>query len=235
MNAPEWAYLPAAYIRIRRPYRDMESLTYVQAWARWFHGESVSNYFLWHIQILWWGRAGKLISFISALAVIAEIIGSARLRDFGKSLHGRFTLQKALIKVRNSFGALRLLGRFFLSSGSEGDKLIDEFLFRTPVGWVTMILGWGGTIITFVGVYRTRGFWSAVGYSALILIFGYALIAPLIAALLLLLPVVILLLIDLFIIEPVAWLLERESVDKLTKAGSLFLLLLGFHFDLLAS
>ncbi len=42
-------------------------------------------------------------------------------------------------------------------------------------------------------------------------------------------------LIDVLMIEPIAWVLERESLnDKLRKASLLFIVI-GFHFDYLAS
>ena len=40
---------------------------------------------------------------------------------------------------------------------------------------------------------------------------------------------------DVLVIEPIAWLLERKHLGKLIKLGSLVLLIIGFHFDLLAS
>lgn len=63
----------------------------------------------------------------------------------------------------------------------------------------------------------------------------YFFISPLAIVLVVSLPLLILLSTDILMIEPLAWLLERQSLDKLIKAGSILLLLIGFHFDLLAS
>lgn len=41
--------------------------------------------------------------------------------------------------------------------------------------------------------------------------------------------------IDMLLIEPLAWVLKQPALDRLVKLVSLSLLVLGFHFDLLAS
>ena len=43
------------------------------------------------------------------------------------------------------------------------------------------------------------------------------------------------LILELLVIEPMAFVLERKSIDKLIKIGALLLLMTGFTFDLLAS
>ena len=40
---------------------------------------------------------------------------------------------------------------------------------------------------------------------------------------------------DTLVIRPAAWVLERRQINTLIKIGAVFLLLVGFHFDLLAS
>ena len=40
---------------------------------------------------------------------------------------------------------------------------------------------------------------------------------------------------DTLAIRPAAWILERGRINTLIKIGAVFLLLVGFHFDLLAS
>lgn len=57
----------------------MSEISYFGAWHHWLNGENVAACYLWHFPILWWGRVGKVVSFISALAVIAELIGHSRI------------------------------------------------------------------------------------------------------------------------------------------------------------
>ena len=72
-------------------------------------------------------------------------------------------------------------------------------------------------------------------HSLAVLLLGYVLLAPLFAAALILVPTILLLLLDMIVVEPFAWLLERPLLDKLIKSLSLVFLIVGFHFDLLAS
>lgn len=64
----------------------MESVNLIEAWQMWFAGEQTIDRDMWGIQILWWGRIGKVIGLAGSALLIAEIIGSHRLRTFGKSL-----------------------------------------------------------------------------------------------------------------------------------------------------
>jgi hypothetical protein len=43
------------------------------------------------------------------------------------------------------------------------------------------------------------------------------------------------LLLDVLLIEPVAWLLERDKLDRWIKLFAFILLITGFHFDFLAT
>jgi hypothetical protein len=211
------------------------NLTYIDAWSRWLNGESVSNFFLWNIQILWLGRIGKLVSFLSAFAIIVEIVGPTRLREFGASLHDRVILQKTLESAKKKLAVLSFIPRLFTSkTNHEFDEVFEGFFLKKPSGWISMILAYAGAGLTFYKIYYSKGFWPALGYSVLILAIGVYL-APVIVVLLLASPMIALMAIDYIAIEPLAWVLERESLDKIIKFVSLILLLVGFHFDLLAS
>jgi hypothetical protein len=62
-------------------------VTYFEAWSLWFSGQLTDNHTLWGLQILWWGRFGKLLAFISALVIVVDIIGAEKLRKAGAKLH----------------------------------------------------------------------------------------------------------------------------------------------------
>jgi hypothetical protein len=232
----------------------------------------VSNYVLWNIQILWWGRIGKSISFFSAFTIIAEIIGPQHLKEFGNSLHSRFDFEKTINSIKNRFAALLFIPRLLteltgpnfrrigkllgdrpwtLRKGFNAIKIgfMEPLLWpaivmreigrknsfpNTPPGLVSSMLTLVATVLIFIRVYSSRGFWPSLGYSFLVFVIaGY--LAPVLVVSLLASPMFVLLLIDSLVIEPLAWLLERRSLDKLIKLGSFALLLIGFHFDLLAS
>lgn len=50
----------------------------------WQAGKPVAGYDLWGLQLLWWGRIGKVISFVSGATIILDAIGAERLQQFGK-------------------------------------------------------------------------------------------------------------------------------------------------------
>jgi hypothetical protein len=72
----------------------MMNITIIQAWKLWLLGNLQPDYMLWGINLFIWGRIGKIVQFIAALAIIAEIIGPDKLRAFGNGLHGAFTINK---------------------------------------------------------------------------------------------------------------------------------------------
>ena len=117
----------------------MNEVSLLEAWSLWLRGQTLGSYYLWGVQILWWGRVGKIVGLLSALSVFAELIGPERIRVFGKSLHSQFTVTKAWQIIRGSFRSLTLLLGFFTASKQDADELLNEFLFRTPVGWLTIL------------------------------------------------------------------------------------------------
>ena len=221
-------------------------VTYFDAWQRWLSGENVSSYYLWTFQIIWLGRIGKLVSFISALAVVAELIGAARLRRFGESLHGRFTAAQAMQIVREGF---RPALEFLLSvkstfgfrpkaddlavSTPKYRMLMDEF-FRTKIGLCALIAATITIIVVAYVVFRLYGFPAVVAFF-FAFSFGYEFILPFMVAIFVTLLMATFVCVDFLFIETTACVLERRSLDKLIKIGALLLLIIGFHFDLLAS
>lgn len=215
---------------------NMNEISYFEAWRHWFNGDNVSSYYLWTFQILWWGRIGKLVSFISAFAVIADILGAERLREFGKSLHGRFTLQMVIKAIKDSFRPVWWLFLLLFSmKGKEEKDVIGQKYSKSKFGCINVSLAWAVCFYAFFVVYRDRELWRRFLYSIGIMAGVHTLVGPIIITSFIVLPMIILLCVDALFVEPVAWVLERQSLDKLIKTGSLTLLIVGFHFDLLAS
>ncbi|WP_214317563.1 hypothetical protein [Nonomuraea sediminis] len=57
----------------------MADISLIDAWGLWLDGKSTLGYSLFGIPMVWIGRAGKIVSFLSALAVVLEIVGVERL------------------------------------------------------------------------------------------------------------------------------------------------------------
>ena len=66
----------------------MNSVSLFEAWAVWARGEETKNLLLWSMQIIWWGRIGKVIQFFAAFVLLFEVAGPEILK-FGESLHER--------------------------------------------------------------------------------------------------------------------------------------------------
>ena len=61
------------------------SVSLFGAWHLWLSGKPLTGLKLWGVNIIWWGRIGKILEFLAAYAVIVEIAGSVRLQRYGKS------------------------------------------------------------------------------------------------------------------------------------------------------
>lgn len=72
-------------------------------------------------------------------------------------------------------------------------------------------------------------------FLAVSLVIYFGVVCPLITLLLIASGALIGLLVDVLLIEPIAWVLERPSLDRIAKLSGLFFFIVGFHFDLLTS
>jgi hypothetical protein len=90
-------------------------------------------------------------------------------------------------------------------------------------------------VVITVMVEEYWGDWKALGIHAVGGLFLVGLLGSFCVPLLIIALATLGLLFDLAIIEPVARIVDRDALDRLIKIGCLLLLVLGFHFDLLAS
>jgi hypothetical protein len=212
----------------------MQEISLLDAWNVWFSGGSVASYNFLGMDILWWGRIGKIMEFVSALAIIAEIVGHERLRVFGKSLHGRFTIDRAGRLFRECILWWKCVLVYVLHSGERGDEAMDKGK-ETKVNKVNYLTC---SLLTacIVWFYYLDKAWYVIIIAAAIAYFLLLLtLSPIVTFILVVSYLLLGLLVDSLLIEPLAWMLERESFDRVIKVVSLLLLATGFHFDLLAS
>jgi hypothetical protein len=66
----------------------------IQAWLHWFSGDKLAEDTTVCVILCWkllvWARWGKIIQLISATTIIADIIGTEKLRETGESLRRSF-------------------------------------------------------------------------------------------------------------------------------------------------
>lgn len=213
----------------------------VTAWNLWRHGQPTTDVRLWHHTILFWGRVGKGAEFISALAILVEIIGPARLRHFGMSLDRRFPGQSTLRLFADPFRTLLGCSLCPLLAVPHVRRRVDvRKLILGPTTRMTQIVFWILLAITalFTAIPAVRGF-AGSGDITTFFIYYFAFIALAWAdglmAILIAFALVMAMAAIHLLARMVAVLLEREHLDVIVKAASVLLLALGFHFDLLAT
>jgi hypothetical protein len=225
----------------------MTEVSYLEAWTLWLSGNQVQDSLLWGVKILWWGRIGKLIQFMAALTIIAEIIGPDRLRLFGNSMHGAFTLNKAKFYLRDALNWIKAVGRYIWTSlillkspikFFKGSKEIAAAINVTQTFKADNLNFLVCLALTVTGVYWAwphMTWWQIpivlVGWYCSLLVT----LSPIVTILLLFVFAFGGLLLDSLLIEPLAWMIERRHIEKWVKIISVLLLLVGFHFDLLSS
>lgn len=214
-------------------------ISYWQAWALWRAGETVTEYEMLGLQILWWGRAGKIVGFASALFVIGELVGRERLAEYGTNLKRAVSFLGAASFAKNTLYSLAYLFAPGKSLERRAEARIDDERPRNILAWVYLVV----LIIAYaVVVYNNwpeaDSFWTRVqvligAAIAAFLIAGLAATLVLLPSLLVLSAVVALL--EHSLVRPVAWALRHQRVYDILRVASVALLGIGFHFDLLAS
>jgi hypothetical protein len=222
------------------------SVSLFGAWHLWWSGKSLTGTTLWGLNIIWWGRIGKLLEFLAAYGVIVEIAGPERLRKYGESLTHLVPKDK-IVRVFNSTRkwAWAMMRYAFSKSGSEKEKLalaetstfgfVDTFnVFFSIVPAVVSAL-----IIVIVHHWKLWVFPPFATF-ACVLVFGYFAFWILIggpALILLFLGVVNVLgaVADAVFFRGTAKILEYKELDTAVKVGALVILAIGFQFDLLTA
>ncbi|MCK2215486.1 hypothetical protein MF672_017065 [Actinomadura sp. ATCC 31491] len=64
----------------------MADISYFEAWSVWFDGRSTIGSELLGLPMIWWGRFGKILSFVSGASVVVDLIGPERLSRYGDRL-----------------------------------------------------------------------------------------------------------------------------------------------------
>jgi uncharacterized membrane protein YciS (DUF1049 family) len=196
-----YARSPLCAVEGRMP----ESLSYFEAWARWFQSGPIDGHTLmmgW--PIFWWARAGKLGEFVGAASVVIDIIGPERLRKWsrggedspgGKLLGSIFALGAILpAAVVSGFWVAGQLGHIRLPASWIHNPILS------PVIGIVLLLAQ-----LVVGIAGGLAVIFAVGYPI-----GYAL-------------------------KWTLWTLDRERPAQFWRVTAFTLLIVGFSFDLLSA
>ena len=228
-----------------------------ELWSLWVSSNVSPNTPLWGVSLLWWGRIGKIIQFVGAALIIAEIIGAERLRSFGSSLHGKFSLATAKLWWHDLqqfihihiyslllpwfWGTISPIARLFKlkePANLRDFNLIEFSGEEHPMSfWLYIIYCYGLTALLMYWFWEdlSASRWKTFLQGFLIFMLNFAIIGPIFTIIVIASFTILGLALDMLVIEPFAWVLDRPALDRLVKFVSLLLLIVGFHFDLLAS
>lgn len=211
----------------------------INLWLQWADGSTVSNQLLWGYSVLFWGRLGKILQFLGACAVIVEVIGPERIRSYASSLPvdrlARFASQEL------ARAALYKKWLMYYRSQEHGtlEKEFGVLMARSHIGrGFDVVFSFFLLISTWFSVWCFTPVWLFILLVAPIFFLIITTALPLLAILRSMTARtawLVSFLLTQIILKPLAKLLDRPSLDRWFKALALLFVIVGFHFDLLAS
>jgi hypothetical protein len=191
-------------------------VTYVEVWEHWASGSPDNECLvLWGLPLLWWGRLGKLVAFVGSLLIVADIVDlkgfEQSLRDVGSSFKGAAIAAGGvglaiILCVGLPVAAIAYIAIYGYSDYTKALSCGMEFTDCTPEQqWHYF---WRTLLVIILSYGVPIG-----GVLLFVLIIGFA--------------------IPEFVLRPVASLLD--VLPRWAKVLNLVLIVVAFHFDLLAS
>lgn len=178
------------------------------------------------------------MQFVGAVTIVAEIIGPEKIRRFGTSLQSMITPNNLLEFLKDCFDWYiivfqRTLMKDYTNTVSSTVSRKKNSYSQLDIlnYFVCFVL----TIVILILIKLQHLSWLLLVEA--IIIFGCLMVsvAPLTTVFIILMFTLTGILINSVFIKPLAWVLEHPSLDRSTKIFSFLFLLIGFHFELLAS
>ncbi|WP_019509411.1 hypothetical protein [Pleurocapsa sp. PCC 7319] len=211
-------------------------ITLSETWKLWLSDNLPADAILWGISIFWWERIGKVMQFLGATTIVADIIGPEKIRKFGTSLQSTNSPKTLIQFLKRCFAWYVVIFRQTIMKDYTRDSTNKEsknkFFQLNILNYAICFLL---TVFTvFLAELHIFNWFFLV---EAIFIFGCLLvsIAPLFTVLAIVTVALLGLTINSILLRPLAHLLEHPSLDRLLKIASLLLLLLGFFGELLGS
>jgi hypothetical protein len=218
------------------------SVTYFQAWEYWASGRPDSGCLvLWGLSLRWWGRIGQLVAFTGSLLVVAELVDLPGIAESFRDVRTAF--ERAASAVwnvlwREGLGfVILLVGSFILYILVQVIYLVLVVSYGVGGFWEIWLrpaqhfqfldpecTTWWRCLIGAVFAERLGPAWTiAVSVSLILVSIGFAVLFDFILGYF----------IPNVIIAPLIWVLR--ILPRWAKALNLLLIVIGFHFNLLAS
>jgi hypothetical protein len=178
------------------------------------------------ITLLWWGRIGKLVAFVAALFAVADAIGYEKIRDFEDKLHT--DVRSTLTSLAKTLNELKgpLIG--LVAALGIVAYVVFYILTEGPEEYARgLVCGSESEVISSACSKQEQWhyFWQFTPVYIGSLLFA--------AGLVLLAYIFLTFIIPELLVKPLAWLLR--ILPRWAKVLNLVLIVVGFHFDLLAS
>lgn len=211
-------------------------ITFSETWKLWLSDNLSADAVLWGISIFWWERIGKVMQFLGAITIVADIIGPDRIRKFGTSLRSTNSSKTLVQFLKRCFAWYvvifrhTILKEYTIDSTNRKSKL-RFFQLNILNYFICFLLTFLVVVLAELNIFNWFFLVEAV------FIFGCLLvsIAPLFTVLAIVMMTLLGLTIDSIFLQPLAYLLEHPALDRLLKIASLIFLLLGFFLELLGS
>ncbi|ETK31651.1 hypothetical protein [Microbispora sp. ATCC PTA-5024] len=167
----------------------MTNLGLLDAWSLWLDGQSTIGHTLYGIPMIWVGRAGKILAFISAFAVLVDIVGPDRISRYGRWL----TNVDEPIETKTAY-----VFAYLLIGLAVAGVALTLRIMHVPLDTTWHLTGLPALLVPL----------TAIGVPATAVIFGPRFLG---------------------------WLFSKPGFATAIRILSLAGLIIGFHFDLLAS
>ena len=212
----------------------MTELTLVEAWTYWRQATPLTGHTLWGEPILWLGRYGKIAQFFGAALIIVEIIGKDKINKLGNKLANFLASPAITSPIRTAWNrAMRhwqvITGKA-LATSEEMKEVSTREVLTSPRYLLELLL-------LFVALYFV---WTCLAVTwmkviaVIVVTLLWAFIGP-IASLVVILLLAAIPWLFLILLRAIAWVMSQPSLDTAAKVLALLLVIVGFHFDLLAS
>ena len=211
-------------------------ITFSETWKLWLSDNLPADAILWGISIFWWERIGKVMQFLGATTIVADIIGPEKIRKFGTSLQSTSSPKTLIEFLKRCFAWYARIFRQtimkdYTRDSSDRESKPKFFQLNLLNYFICFLL----TVFTVVTAELQILNWFFLVEA--IFIFGCLLVslAPLFTVLTVVVIALLGLTVNSIFVKPLAYFLEHPSLDRLLKIASLIFLLLGFFLELLGS
>ena len=210
-------------------------ITFSETWKLWLSDNLPADAILWGISIFWWERIGKVMQFLGATTIVADIIGPEKIRQFGTSLQSTNSPKTLIQFLKRCFAWYIVIFRQTIMKDYTKDSGDRESIRFFQLNILNYFICFLLTVFTVVAAELHILNWFFLVEA--IFIFGCLLvsIAPLFTVLTVFAIASFGLAVNSIFVKPLAYFLEHPSLDRLLKIASLIFLLLGFFLELLGS